>query len=163
MKTLLITLFSTLCFYSSSQTITDQMGGVDCNFTFTSNSYNLDVIKQTLLERPKAVSKSSALENESYGYAYAYTEWHLEFVSNTSIKSRERNMEEGRNRRQKYHLEFYNKTGDLLMETYISKDKLKLWQGKAGNGIIYTYSLNLINVPLILLDNVTNINIEYIK
>lgn len=165
MKALLSSLFLFIYFFSSAQTTTDQLGAVDCNFSFYSNSVHLDVIKQSLIERATAVARKSEIENESYGYAYAYTEWHLEFVSNNAIQSRYRTDDELKSRRQQYHLQFYNKTGDLLMETYIGKDKLKLWKGKVDNGItsIYTYSLNLVNLPLILLDNVSAIQIEFIE
>ena len=47
MKALLSSFFLFVYFFASAQTITDQLGGVERNFSFHSNSVRLDVIKQT--------------------------------------------------------------------------------------------------------------------
>lgn len=159
MKTILAFLLAAMSFASVAQTLTDQMGAIDCNYTIHSGQYSLDLVKQTLVERATAVARKSEIENESYGYAYAYTEWHLEFVSKNPIKSRKREADEDKSARQKYKLTFLNQAGDELLTTYIGQDKLQLWKGKSAGSVIYTYSLNFVNIPLVLLDNVSAINI----
>ncbi|MDG1334082.1 MAG: hypothetical protein P8P74_17230 [Crocinitomicaceae bacterium] len=163
MKTL-FTLFIFLASFSiSAQSISDQVGGVSCSYELYSDGDTLDVIKQLLIQRPTARSGVSDIENQSYGYGYAYSSWCLEFVTNTGISTRNRNNLERRNRRGKYNVTFKNRAGGMLFSQYMGRDKVRLWKGKIHTGVVYTYSLNLIDVPLIVLDNVASIDIVRIE
>ena len=75
-------------FLSSSlfgQSTLNDMETVNSSFSITSNNFLLDVSKQIMIKRPFANYKVSSAENESYGFAYAFTSWHLEFVSKSAI------------------------------------------------------------------------------
>lgn len=159
MKSILAILLVFSSFSLFAQTVGDDLGTVSCEFDIHSGSNELDIRKKVLVRRATTEGVSSNYENQSYAYGYAYSEWHLEFISNTPIGSRKKASEEDYLKRGKYCIQLLNLNGDVLMKTYLIKDDLRSWEGAIDDKPIYTYSLDLINIPLVIIDDVDALNI----
>lgn len=147
----------------NAQTISDEIGSVSCEFALSSNGTHLEVKKQLLTQRAEGRTEVSHDENRSYGLGLGYTEWHLEFVTTNPIITRPRTSEENGSHRDKYYIQLLDKDNNLLMKTYLTADLLRLWQGGTSTDPLYTYSLDLIRIPLILLDDVAYLDISLIE
>lgn len=164
MKTKLLTLFAILSFGASSfaQSVSDDIGSVSCEFAYFTNNEKLEVKKQLLTERAETRTEISRSENESYGSGLAYTEWHLEFVLASNIKSRNKVPDESVWHRGKYCIQLLDKNRLSLVKTYLSAERLRHWQGGTATEPLHTYSLDLIELPLVILDDVAFIDIVLI-
>jgi len=163
MKPLLALLVLFSSYSTQAQTVSEKLGGVHCAFELYSDTTELDVRNQLLIGRANTESTYSSDDNSSSASALGYTEWHLEFVSRTKIGSRDRAYEERKNYRRHYHVQFTNSKGDIILSTYLGSDKIRLWAGESYTVPIYTYSIDLINLPLISLDDVEKMNIVFIR
>lgn len=149
-----------LSFYSThAQTLTEEMGAVSCAFEFSSNGNKLEVEKQQLIERARARKEVSTTANESYGLGLAYTEWHLEFILESEIGWRKKTDMETVDHRSKYCIQFLDSNHAVLLKQYLGLDNIIEWHGGTTEEPLHIYSLNLINTPFIILEDVTSIEI----
>lgn len=163
MKTVFFLLFITLTTPGHSQTIGDQIGSVSCSYLFYTNGIKIEPLKQLLIQRAESKSQISQSENQSYGVGFAYTEWHLEFVTSSPIQTRKKFLNEESVVRRKYCIQYSDKDGKLLAKVYQSSDGITQWSGGTETEPIYTYSLDLIDAPLVLLDDIVFLDIVYIE
>lgn len=161
MKTILSLFLFLNALTLSAQSLSEQMGGVNSTFELYSGDSTLELFSQVLIQRAIAKQQVRQDENHSYGLGLGYVSWHLEFVSKTKIGSRPRSREE-RSKNYRYAIEFINRTGDKLLSTYLTLDRMRMWEGTVTNEPIYTYSLDLITLPLLILDNTKSVNIVYL-
>ena len=143
----------------NAQTLTENMGALSCDFEFSSNGNKLQVEKQQLIERARARKEVSTTANESYGLGYAYTEWHLEFILESEIGWRKKTDMETVDHRSKYCIQFLDSNHVVLLKQYLGLDNIIEWHGGTTEEPIHIYSLNLINTPFIILEDVTSIEI----
>lgn len=163
MKTILTLFLIAFTSISSAQSITANLGAVECNYTILSYGYDLEVKKQHLIERSVAILKVSETDNSSYGAGLGYTEWHLEFVTGKKLESRDRDSDnEDKSVRGRYEVQFLDQDKGLLFESFVGSDKLSIWTGGTSVNPIYTYSLNLLGFPRVLLDDVKFVEITLI-
>jgi hypothetical protein len=163
MKTAITIITLVLSFVSTSQTLVEEMGGIDSNFEFYSNGKKLDVQKQILIERSTAKASYSEVENESYGYGYAYVDWRIEFVSSNMIISRNKEKPENIWHRGRYELRLKNDSGGILLTQYLHQNMVNEWSGNTGEAAVYTYSINLHGLPVVILNNVAVVEIVRIN
>ena len=147
--------------FISAQSLTEKMGAISSEFEFYSDTTKLDIRSQILMKRALAKSSYSIEENASYGYAYAYTEWCLEFVSNSKIRSVARKFRNNL-KADTYSITFLNEAGAILFSKINSKGHVRSWIGEIESKPIYTYSLNLSSLPLVLMDDISRIEIFYV-
>ncbi len=157
---LTIILFTLLSVSLNAQTISQKLGGISTNFTIKSKSVLLNNEKQILIKR--GVSSYGIdyepSQNFSYGYAYGYgyQSYHIEFVSENRIQEKKIT---NKSKVTYYQLILGDITGNNLQNTYVSDSDVKLWIGAKEGKMVYTYSINLVNIPIILLDDISEINI----
>jgi hypothetical protein len=161
----ILTLFALiLSFYSThAQTLAEEMGAVSCAFEFSSNGSKLEVKKQLLTERPKSKKEVSTTENESYGLAYAYSEWQLEFVLTREFGTRKITESEDLEHRSKYCIQLLDSNGVTLVKMYFARDILNHWKGGTTTEPSQIYSLNMVSFPFVILDDVATIDIVWIE
>lgn len=159
MKTIITSLLIALTSISFAQSIADDIGAVSCDYTILSYGNDLEVKKQLLIQRAETILRISDRDDSSYGAGLGYTEWHLEFVTGKKVTYRERKYDEDRSLRGRYAVEFMDKDKVVLSTHYVSSDKLRLWEGGTADDPIYTYSLNLLGFPFVLMDDVKFIEI----
>jgi hypothetical protein len=157
---LTIILFTFLSVSLNGQSISQKLGGIITNFTIKSESILLNNEKQILIKR--GVSSYGIdyepAQNFSYGYAYGYgyQSYHIEFVSENRIQEKK-----GKNKKiyPYYECSLIDASGNKIQKAFIPEGDIKLWLGKKENNDFYTYSINLINIPIVSLDDISEINI----
>jgi hypothetical protein len=160
---LVLVLLTSLSLASNAQSISEKLGGVATSFTIKSDTTLLNQERQIILQRGVAHSYAdyeSSLEGYTYGYGYGYgyQSYHIEFVSTEKIQELE-NRKRRKNSSYTYYLIFINKDSNRVHTQTIYEKDVKMIAGESGKETVYAYSINLADIPLILLDSVTEINI----
>jgi len=147
-----------------AQTLSEKLGAIPTDFTIISGEDTLEVNKQVIIKRAKfnKEKKVSFDEYDSYGYGYGlgygYQSFHLEFTSEEKIA---RETIYNGNRQPKWICTFhcYDKDGKQILEKFVPSDRLKqIYNSPSATSFIY--SLNLVGIPIVVLDNTTTIHIE---
>ena len=164
MKTILtlklgpICLFLLLPFFLAGQTISEQIGGVITKFVIKSDALLLNSDKQILIE--KGIKNFSYSSCDGFGYGYGYQGLHLEFVSNEEIQLQYRKKKGLFGKRNFYYLFLKDGSGDIYKEIFLGNSNV---QRISSDQLSYAYSINLDDIPLILLDDLVEINIIKIE
>ncbi|MEM9820850.1 MAG: hypothetical protein AAF985_07250 [Bacteroidota bacterium] len=154
-------LFLSLPFLLEGQSLAEKIGGVATNFRIKSDSIVLNDSQQLLIKRgvfDYGIDNSEVPE-ESYGYAYGYgyQSYHLEFTSphkiSTIVKSKKRR------RSAHYIISLTDGAGRVYQNIKIRPSEVKSFFAVRGKDIIYAYSINLVDVPLIILNDMSVFNI----
>jgi hypothetical protein len=87
-----------------------------------------------------------------YGYGYGLQTLRLEVMSHTKLAT------DNRKRRYYYRIVFFDKDGIMLSSLDIARSDLTIVEGD-----INVYSINLQNIPMILLDHTTSMDIEVVE
>jgi len=144
-------LLSTLCFNTNSQGLVEKFGGIKTNFVICDSKGEIDVLDQAIIKRTYQGTSSS----EKAAYGYASQALFLEFSSLQKSKA----------------LKNINKTIFLSSFTVSLSDKdgnnifseefsLSSFQSNTRNTSLYSYSLNLMHIPLIVLEKTHKITIQ---
>ena len=151
-----------------AQTLSEKLGGVATDFVIISGEDTLDIDKQIIIKRAKYKAKKDYNTYETYeggyggygyGFGYGYQSFHLEFTSKQQVGKT--NVFNG-NRTPTWYCTFhyYDKNGKQTLEMFVPGSMLK--QGFNEQSVTsYIYSLNLVNVPILVLDNTSTIHIEW--
>ena len=151
-----------------AQSLSEKLGGVSTDFIIVSGDDTLDIDKQIIVKRAKYKAEKDYKTHESYeggyggygyGMGYGYQSFHLEFTSNTKIVSK--TIYNG-NRRPTYYCTFYcyDKNGQQILEKLVPATRLKqMFNSQSATSFVY--SLNLVGIPIVVLDNTTTIKIEW--
>lgn len=169
MKQLYFLTVLVLCSLSlSSQSISEQLGAVKTNFIITSNSLTLN-IEQILI--PRAVAKSghyttpsmnvsyTKLQNSTapqiHTYGYGYQSFHLEFIAEKQISTIRANGK----KRTYYLLHFLDINEELISSFELSSAMVNFIPNKGSKAWSYIYSIDLKNVPIVVLDRTQQLKI----
>ncbi|MDH5398797.1 MAG: hypothetical protein OEX02_11655 [Cyclobacteriaceae bacterium] len=160
MKTILfvLTVISLLSFHHiPAQNLSDHLGAVKTNFQIYSDTTNLQVSEQILIKR---ASHDAYRYYEGGGVGYGYEEYHLEFTVGKKINSE--NLWPGylerfyQDNRTICKLVFYDQFNNTLAT------KMVLFVDQLFNPDeteFYFYSIDLRDIPLVLLNKTVKINI----
>ena len=155
MKIIFVLILFTITPKSFSQSLTERLGGIKTNFTIFIESVEMNIVDQVIIKRGLSDSHSST--NYEYGYAYGYglQTFRLEFIA--KVTPLEREKLKNRKKLDYYEMRFLDEGGKVLMSTklYLSG----IIQSSNGEDLI-TYSINLQNWPLIILDRTKTIRME---
>ena len=134
----------------ASQTATEILGGVITSYSITSDSVELNTSNQLLIRRAENYYDNSS--ESSYGYGYQA--FHLEFMSTKKIRVRKGIGP----RKQGFAIELYDEIGELLANIDLSDIDVAYVENLPKRSI-YTYSINLEKVPIVLFDHAVRINL----
>lgn len=141
-----------------SQSLIENLGGVKTDFQFTTDSVEIPIIEQAILRRGVSKYNSGIVSDGGYGYGYGLQTFHLEFITEAKITERYRSGK--RSNRKHYEIKLWDENDSLLLHIGIQLSELR----KVSNGKnLYTYSINLNRIPIVLLDKTQKINIDKIK
>lgn len=141
-------------FQSIGQTLLEKLGGVKTDFILTSDTVVLEVFDQVIIQRGNVVHGSI---NDG-GYGYGNQNYFLEFITREKIQKIKTNGPKN----DFYRMELIDKNGNILGRIYPFLHHVKVISNKE-TPLLYTHAINLSEVPLILLDKTTRINIEFFE
>lgn len=145
----------------------ENLGGVNTNFEFSSDSVELTIIDQAIIQRgfyafnfdkDKSVSNSNAnAYGYGYGYGYGLQTFHLEFITTSEIK--QVIAYETKPVEAKYSIKLYDDKNILLVNFEVLYRDSKATPQTSG---ISSYSINLNRIPIILFNKTKRIDITII-
>lgn len=143
------------------QSISERAGGVTTNFIITSDSILLNDTQQILIKRGKYEysTYTSSLSDSGYGYGYGYQSFHIEFTSNKEISTVIQSKRRKSRRRVHFSLRFTDNSGRVYENVEINESEINSLIGTKDSDKAYYYSINLASVPLLVLNEVSEINI----
>lgn len=154
---LMTLLFATTA--GSAQPLTERLGGITTAFTITSSDIVLNDTEQILIRRARGYHGTRTVYEGGAGYGYGFNSMHLEFHSVYSIRTQVR-KEDGR--RKFYEATFLDSDNEVLAKIAMSPDAVRRFSSKQVPPL-FTYSIDLEGVPLILLDRVATIHIDRVE
>jgi hypothetical protein len=135
-----------------AQSLSESLGSTKTNFQIVSDSTDLMVSDQIILLRAE---KKTYSDNYS-GWGYGYREFHLEFTSKKSIVER---YATSRSEKHQIKLTFYDSKGNLLTNITLPAEFLNQYTNSATDNTLFFYSLDLIDVPIVVLDKTKKLDI----
>ncbi|MBB3187823.1 hypothetical protein [Microbacter margulisiae] len=141
----------------SAQNLSDSLGGIKTHFQLYSDTINLQPGEQFMLLR--AEKKYTADPTFGYGWGYGYRSYHLEFTTNKNIVVETFKYHVGYNNDPKLVLSFYDVSGLLLSSLTFPFDRVSVCHNFSSTGSPFFYSIDLIEIPISLLDHTAKIGI----
>lgn len=145
-------------FVVSSQSYSEQLGGLTTDFSFSSGSKKLDIRSQFLIKSAGYHVDYLQHSNGSYELGGGYESLHLEFMTNTPL-------EHDLIRRTNYthRLEFYDVNDILLTRVYFIESRAAVHTNLNNYESPTFYSFDLVTIPVAILDFTHRINVIEIK
>jgi hypothetical protein len=140
---------------TKAQSLIEQSNRIYTSFKITSSGIKLPVQSQALVKRAYTKYRYNYSLDSGAAYGFAVEIWKLEFSTKSGISEIE-GPKIGR-KKEYYQFSLYNYWGKPLLKQQL--DLADVEQVNNGESLI-TYSINLKNVPLILLDDTNEIRIE---
>ena len=142
-----------------AQSLIEKLGGVKTDFIFTSNSTDIKVIDQAIILRGFSNYNIQTNSSNSYGHAYGFglQTFYLEFITTSELKIFEKFKKKAS--RAIYDIKLYDKNDTLILNFGVLYSKSKPSIKTSG---ITSYSINLIQIPLIIFDRVKTIDVTLI-
>jgi|GEM_PF-6599286 len=151
---LYLLLFSTL----HAQSLSEQMGGIKTHFQFYSLITHLNVSDQMLILRAENVHHAVDFTESAFGWGSGYRSFHLEFASEEELNTQTFTYKAGRDNDDKLKLTFYDANKHILASFPIPFERVNMYSGTNDKKDSFFYSIDLINVPLIILDKTAAID-----
>jgi hypothetical protein len=148
---------------SYSQSFIEKIGGVSTNFEFSSDSVDLPIIDQAIIQRgyfdfrfdnDKSVKNAYA---SAYGYGYGLQTFHLEFITTSEIKQIV--AYKTKQIQAKYNIKLYDDKNTMILEFEVFYQESKVTPKLSG---MSSYSINLYRIPMIIFDKTKRIDITII-
>lgn len=165
----LFLLLQCIVFSCNAQSLTEELGGIKTNFQIVSDDEDLKVTDQFIIQRAekKANHSSSTDINYSsasgysygygYGYGYGYQSFHLEFIAHESYITKE--IDHKNRNYNKLILTFYGANDVILGTRSWDRSDVDILFHLPGDSKHYFYSIDLIDVPMVLLSETAKIDI----
>ncbi len=149
---ILATVLSILTLSSYGQSVADQLKQADCNFQILYEGKEVQVQRQMITLRATSESEEVKISNNYFKvYGGAYRAYHLEFAYSGDLI-------DYNDVRQ---AEFYNKENKRIHIADIQRDSRRITESeKSSPHKLRYFAISLENTPLLLLDEVSYINIE---
>lgn len=152
-----ILLFTTTNIYA--QGLEESFGGFKTNFQIYSDTTNLNVTNQMLIKRAEKKSYINQSLDSGAGYGYAYESFHLEFATHNKYVIRTFKHRTGRNNNDKLELTFYDSNNNTLATHTLDFSAVDLFYSLESPNIQFFYSIDLIDIPVVLLKKTAKINL----
>ena len=143
----------------NAQSLTESLGATKTNFKICSNTVDLETLNQIVIQSAEQIYSSE--------YGYGYQSFHLEFVSQKKIAATKAEQFENKELLQmasyysgnKYLMTFYDSNDQILLTITVPLSSIDNFTNASMDNRLYFYSIDLIDVPIILLDKTTKIDI----
>ncbi|WP_027585631.1 hypothetical protein [Prolixibacter bellariivorans] len=132
-----------------AQSLSEQIGGIKTHFQLYSLTTNLDASEQMLVLR--AETKHYSDETYAAGWGFGYRSYHLEFITQKELNDQRLPYSIGKARYTRLKLTFYNANKDILASFMIPFERVDRQSNPSAKGGPFFYSIDLINIPLVLL------------
>lgn len=148
-----------MCFIVSAgaQPISQQMGGIETEFTIISGDVDLNRTKQLLIRRAIGHSYIKNMIDGGAGWGYGYASLHLEFVSREAIQVQ--HFDEPGKKRAYYLVECFNRQGEIIAQIEMDTAAVREFSNRQLPPLL-SYSIDLQAIPVVILDQTSVINIE---
>jgi hypothetical protein len=150
---ILIVVITVSSFKSYSQNISEQLGAVKTNFSFSSDNNTLNVKSQIIVKRGMYNKDYDSRTKAAYGYGLQSL--HLEFISHDKLKKIYQKGRWGELPTINFNLKFINKNNEVIFEKKVEENTIS--ENTYNN--LFIYSVNLYSIPVILLDDTERIDI----
>ena len=147
LTTLQMFILNILC----AQSLSESLGGIKTSFEVFSDTIDLKVNDQMIV----LGAEKKTYTGDSGGWGYGYQSFHFEFITMKELSVTQANNKNKNN----YRLTFSDQN-KLILATIIvpSYSVTKYTNSFIGDNRVF-YSIDLINIPLLILDKSTRINI----
>jgi hypothetical protein len=139
-----------------AQNLSESLGGTKTNFQIVSDTVDLQVSNQIIILR--AEGKHYANFIDSFGYGYGYQSFHLEFIAKKNIKAEAFKFVRGQDNKDKLELIFYDSENNVLALKSVPIESVDILSNSTTSDGLFFYSLDLIEIPIILLEKTCKIN-----
>ncbi len=157
-KVILLVTVSMLSFnILGAQNIKESLGAVKTNFLIYTDTVDLKVSDQIIILRAEKQTYTDS--NFGTGWGYGYQSFHLEFVTEKNIKVENYRFRTGRDNEDKLQLIFYDSKNSILATTSIPFNYVDLFNNSSITGSPFFYSIDLIDIPIVLLDKTAKIGL----
>ena len=153
---------------SFAQSLTDLAGAIKTEFEITSLDKSLGVTDQCIIRRAEQVSGSDSYsygDGVGYGmYGLGYESYHLEFMASEPVQSTKISLPgESFKKYPKYdfyELVFRGPDNEDIFRTFIKLQNLNIHHDRFGVIDGYFYSLDLKDIPLVIFNKTSRIDIS---
>lgn len=151
---ILISVFSLLIMNGYGQSFSQQLGAIPTQFEFTTSDTPLDITQQQIVKRAGRVHH---LGTES-GYGSGYETFRLEIQLPIDIPLMRAKLFDGNSG---YQFTFFSESGERMGFVRLSSSEVnRIRDNRFIDSKVNFYSFDLINVPLLILDQTIRIDIE---
>lgn len=162
-----------------AQSLIEKLGGANTDFVIATDYLTFEVEAQAIIKRGvNNVDVSGYKDEYGYGYGYGFQTWHLEFTTKGKVveyyrKTREikpvveemtdQDNSEVLPRFQTapdilfYDLQFTDENDKVLLKIPLSESEVKIVSDGAEEDPLFTYSINLKKVPMVVLNRTKKI------
>ena len=141
----------------SAQSISESLGGIKTNFELSSVNTALEVTDQIIVLTAERLSYINAVGEAGWGYGYQ--SFHFEFITQKEIKE----IQGDRNNRFKYRLTLIDHENVILFTTNLPNNSVKKYHNPDIADSKFFYSIDLIDIPVLLLDKTKRIDLYRFK
>jgi hypothetical protein len=138
-----------------AQNLKDALGGIKTNFQIYSDTVDLKVSDQIIILRAEKNYNSDS--NFGTGWGYGYQSFHLEFITKKNIKIENYKYKSGRDNENKLELIFYDSNNSVLATSSFPYNYVDLYNNPSIIDSPFFYSIDLIDIPIVLLDKTAKI------
>ena len=152
-------ILSLTCSNINAQSIIEKLDGVKTDFVFTTDSIEIQIIDQAIIQRGFFDYNVRTNSSSSYGHAYGFglQAYHLEFITTSDLKTFEKFKKKAV--KAIYDIKLYDENDTLLLNFKVAYSKSKASNKTSG---ITSYSINLLQIPIIIFDKVKTIDVTLI-
>lgn len=144
--------------FLQAQSLSEKLGGVKTDYIITSHGVELEITNQLIVKRAERFYDWGGHNDGAYGYGYGYESFHLEFT----VKNGEIDLPESGSLFKSGKLlvlDFYGEDGNLLGSRRRSPQDIRFISNNSTNSKLMHYTIDLIAIPLPLLDSTKRIDI----
>lgn len=139
-----------------AQNLSDKLGAVETGFTFTTLGQSVNVLDQYLIKRAEKVVFRYVPDEVTAGLGYE--SYHLEITIKEKLEISDADKKKDRFQ---WSLNFFDVEGELISTFLISKEQVK-YSGNQDDTLNF-YSIDLIDIPLNLLNRTHHIDLFYLR
>ncbi|WP_219932507.1 hypothetical protein [Perlabentimonas gracilis] len=157
-KILLLTFVVLAAGEVNAQSTIELLGRHETNFDFYSGSTNLEVSKQLIVKNAGRFYDYSYNADRGYGYGGGYETLRLEFETEKEIENTSKLIGQGH-----LTIDFVDVNGVILATIKFPKDRVALAFNADLSPSRKFYSVDLLDVPVLLLENTVRLNINSVN
>jgi hypothetical protein len=140
-----------------AQSVSESLGGIKTNFEIFTINTDLEVTEQIILLTTERYTYINP-QGEA-GWGYGYQSFHLEFITKNEIKE----IQGDKNNRHNYRLSFIDNENVILFVVDLPNYSVNKYHNPDISISQFFYSIDLIDIPILLLDKTKRIDLYRFK